>query len=148
MTERAQRKLAAILIADVKGYSRLMGADEVGTLNKLKAHRRELVDPAIAGHRGRIVKTTGDGMLVEFASVVDAVRCAIDVQRAMPARESGLDERDIVVLTLHRGANVIPNPRHKEVVEAGDRLLARGLGPEEIARRLRDVLDSTVRAGG
>ena len=65
--------MAAILAADIAGYSRLMGADEVGTLTRLKAHRRELVDPAIAGHSGRIVKTTGDGMLVEFGSVVDAV---------------------------------------------------------------------------
>ena len=67
-----QRRLAAILAADVVGYSRLMGADEMGTITSLKSHRRELVDSGIAEHRGRIVKTTGDGMLVEFASVVDA----------------------------------------------------------------------------
>ena len=67
--ERIQRRLAAILAADVAGYSRLMGADELGTLEALKAYRREVIDPAIADHRGRIVKTTGDGMLVEFASV-------------------------------------------------------------------------------
>src|SRR5215510_9598548 len=77
------RRLAAILAADVAGYSRLMGADEEGTLERLKTLRRELVDPKIAEHHGRIVKTTGDGMLVEFASVVDAVRCAVEVQRAM-----------------------------------------------------------------
>ena len=70
---RVERRLAAILAADVAGYSRQMGADEVGTLSALKARRREIVDPAIAAHRGRIVKTTGDGMLVEFASAVDAV---------------------------------------------------------------------------
>ena len=75
------RRLAAILAADVAGYSRLMGADEEGTLERLKALRRELVDPKIAEHHGRIVKTTGDGLLVEFASVVDAVRCAVEVQR-------------------------------------------------------------------
>jgi len=69
-TERVERTLAAILAADVAGYSRLMGADEEGTLARLKAHRRELIDPKIAEHRGRIVKTTGDGMLIEFASVV------------------------------------------------------------------------------
>jgi adenylate cyclase len=80
--------MAAILAADVAGYSRLMGADEEGTLARLKAHRRELVDPKIAEHRGRIVKTTGDGMLVEFASVVDAVRCAVDVQRGMAERNT------------------------------------------------------------
>jgi adenylate cyclase len=77
------RRLAAILAADVAGYSRLMGADEEGTLDRLKAHRRQLFDPKIAEHRGRIVKTAGDGMLVEFASVVDAVRCAVEVQRGM-----------------------------------------------------------------
>ena len=72
--ERVDRRLAAIMAADVAGYSRLMGADEEGTLRLLKAHRKELVDPKITEHRGRIVKTTGDGMLVEFVSVVDAVR--------------------------------------------------------------------------
>ena len=83
---RVERRLAAILAADVAGYSRLMGTDEVGTLAALKAHRREIVDPAIAAHKGRIVKTTGDGMLVEFASAVDAVTCAVAVQEKMAAR--------------------------------------------------------------
>ncbi len=78
-----ERRLAAVLAADVAGYSRLMGADEVGTLAALKAHRREIVDPAIAAHRGRIVKTTGDGILAEFSSVVDAVTCAMAVQGKM-----------------------------------------------------------------
>ena len=78
--ERVQRRLAAILAADVAGYSRLMGVDEEGTLSALKELRRELADPKIKEHRGRIVKTTGDGLLVEFASVVDAVRCAVEVQ--------------------------------------------------------------------
>src|SRR6185437_9544107 len=86
--ERVQRRLAAILAADVAGYSRLMGADEEGTLAALKAIRRDLGDPKIKEHRGRIVKTTGDGLLVEFASVVDAVRCAVDVQRAMADRNA------------------------------------------------------------
>ncbi len=88
----AIRRLAAILAADVAGYSRLMGADEEGTLNRLKAHRRELVDPKIREHHGRIVKTTGDGMLVEFSSVVDAVRCAVEIQRAMVDRNSAAPE--------------------------------------------------------
>ena len=79
-SERVERRLAAVLAADVAGYSRLMGADEVGTLSALKAVRREIVDPAIAAHKGRIVKTTGDGMLVEFASAVDAVSCAVEMQ--------------------------------------------------------------------
>jgi hypothetical protein len=83
-----QRRLAAILAADVVGYSRLMGADEVGTLTSLKLHRRE-VDSGISEHHGRIVKTTGDGMLVEFASVVDAVGCAVKIQRGMVRRNTG-----------------------------------------------------------
>src|SRR6266851_547286 len=89
-TERVERKLAAILAADIAGYSRLMGADEEGTLARLKALRRELIDPAISEHRGRIVKTTGDGMLVEFSSVVDAVRCAVEVQREMALRNASV----------------------------------------------------------
>jgi adenylate cyclase len=88
--ERAKRRLAAILAADVAGYSRLMGGDEEGTLERLKEHRRDLVDPKIAEHDGRIVKTTGDGLLVEFASVVDAVRCAVDIQRSMAKRNAGV----------------------------------------------------------
>ena len=75
----ATRRLAAILAADVAGYSRLIGADEDGTLERLRALRRELLDPKIAEHRGRLVKTTGDGLLIEFASVVDAVRCAVEL---------------------------------------------------------------------
>jgi TolB-like protein/class 3 adenylate cyclase len=85
---RVQRRLAAILAADVAGYSRLMGANEEGTLAALKALRRELADPKIKEHRGRIVKTTGDGLLIEFASVVDAVRCAVEVQREMAERNA------------------------------------------------------------
>jgi TolB-like protein/class 3 adenylate cyclase len=87
-TERVERRLAAILAADVAGYSRLMGVDEEGTLARLKALRRELADPKIKEHRGRIVKTTGDGLLIEFASVVDAVRCAVEVQREMAERNA------------------------------------------------------------
>jgi adenylate cyclase len=87
---RVERRLAAILAADVAGYSRLIGVDEGGTLERLKALRRELLDPKIAEHRGRIVKTTGDGLLVEFASVVDALRCAVDVQREMTGRNAGV----------------------------------------------------------
>ena len=82
-TTTATRRLAAILAADVVGYSRLMGVDEEGTHERFKAHLVELIDPKIREHRGRIVKTTGDGVLAEFASVVDAVRCAGEIQRAM-----------------------------------------------------------------
>ncbi len=99
-----QRRLAAILAADVVGYSRLMSTDEVGTLNALKAHRRELIDPAIASHHGRIVKTTGDGALVEFASVVDAVACAVVIQRGMVGRNTGVAEDKSIVFRI--GINV------------------------------------------
>ena len=88
--ERVERRLTAILAADVAGYSRLMGADEEGTLAALKTLRREVADPKIKEHRGRIVNTTGDGLLGEFASVVDAVRCAVEVQREMAARNTGV----------------------------------------------------------
>src|SRR5262245_31758750 len=105
----ATRRLAAILAADVAGYSRLIGADEEGTLNRLRSIRAEVVDPSIAQNRGRIVKTTGDGLLVEFSSVVDALRCATEIQKAMAkgnaeiAAERGIEFRigintgDIVV---------------------------------------------------
>jgi len=86
------RKLSAILAADVVGYSRLMGVDEEGTLERFKAHRAELIDRKIAEHQGRIVKTTGDGLLVEFSSVVDAVRCAVEIQRDMAERNAGLPQ--------------------------------------------------------
>jgi adenylate cyclase len=89
---RVERRLAAILAADVAGYSRLMGVDEEGTLAALKACRRELIDPKISEHRGRIVKTTGDGALVEFASAVDATRCAMEIQHAMAERNASIPE--------------------------------------------------------
>jgi TolB-like protein/class 3 adenylate cyclase len=91
-SERVERRLAAILAADVAGYSRLMGADEEGTLARLKAVRKTFVDPAIASHRGRIVKTTGDGILVEFASAVDAVRCAVELQRGVTRQNNGVPQ--------------------------------------------------------
>jgi adenylate cyclase len=103
---RVQRRLVAILAADIAGYSRLMGTDEVGTLAALKLLRREVVDPAIAEHQGRIVKTTGDGMLVEFASAVDAVTCAVAVQEKMAERRDtaagiafrvGINVGDIII---------------------------------------------------
>ncbi len=98
------RRLAAILAADVAGYSRLMEGDEVATLSALKAHRRDLVDPAIAGHHGRIVKTTGDGMLVEFHSIVDAVACAVAVQRGMIVRNAAVSEDRRIVFRI--GINI------------------------------------------
>jgi TolB-like protein/class 3 adenylate cyclase len=103
-SERIERKLAAVLAADVAGYSRLMGADEESTLARLKACRRELIDPKIAEHRGRVVKTTGDGILVEFPSVVDAVRCAMDLQRGMAERN--LDIADEQRIEFRLGINL------------------------------------------
>ena len=90
--KRVKRRLAAILAADVAGYSRLMGVDEEGTLAALKECRREIIDPKIADHHGRIVKTTGDGALVEFASAVDATRCAIEIQRTVTERNVEVSE--------------------------------------------------------
>ena len=99
------RKIAAILVADVVGYSRLAGADEEGTLARLRGLRSDLIDPAIATHHGRTVKRTGDGFLVEFRSVVDAVRCAIEVQNAMVERNAGLleDRRIVFRVGVHLG---------------------------------------------
>src|SRR6188472_3057324 len=107
--DRVERRLAAVLAADVAGYSRLMGANEEGTLARLKAIRKTLVDPAIASHRGRIVKTTGDGMLVEFASAVDAARCSAEVQRAMAAQNADVpqDVRIELRIGIHVGDIII-----------------------------------------
>jgi adenylate cyclase len=107
--ERVERRLAAVLAADVAGYSRLMGLDEEGTLARLKAARKALIDPTIATHRGRIVKTTGDGMLVEFASAVDAVRCAAVVQQAMAVGNADIatDARIEFRIGIHVGDIII-----------------------------------------
>ncbi|MDE5444448.1 hypothetical protein GWG65_23970 [Bradyrhizobium sp. CSA207] len=91
-SDQTKRKLAAILAADIAGYSRLMGADEEGTLARLKLLRRELIDPKNKQHHARIVKTTGDGILIEFPSVVDAVRCAIEVQQGMVERNADVPQ--------------------------------------------------------
>ena len=108
-SERVERRLAAVLAADVAGYSRLMGRDEEGTLAQLKASRKALVDPTIAAHRGRIVKTTGDGMLVEFASAVDAARCAVEIQRGMAAQNADVpqDARIEFRIGIHVGDIII-----------------------------------------
>jgi adenylate cyclase len=95
-TGRVERRLAAILAADVAGYSRLMGADEEGTHTRLRAHHRQLVEPKIKEHRGRVVKNTGDGMLAEFGSVVDAVRCAVEIQRGMIDRNADTPEDKLI----------------------------------------------------
>jgi adenylate cyclase len=107
--ERMERRLAAVLAADVAGYSRLMGADEEGTLAQLKSLRKTLLDPTIAAHRGRVVKTTGDGMLIEFASAVDAARCAIEVQRGVADRLVGVsaDKRIEFRIGIHVGDIIV-----------------------------------------
>src|SRR5262245_16104434 len=107
--ERVQRRLAAILAADVVGYSRLMERDEAATLAAFKAHLEELILPAIAEHRGRVVKTTGDGFLVEFASVVDAARCAVAVQHGMVERNLAVaaDRRQQFRIGINLGDVVI-----------------------------------------
>jgi class 3 adenylate cyclase/pimeloyl-ACP methyl ester carboxylesterase len=123
-----QRRLAAILAADVVGYGRLMGADEMGTLTSLKSHRRDLVDSGIAEYRGRIVKTTGDGMLVEFASVVDAVGCAVYVQRGMVRRNAGVAEERRIIFRI--GINV------GDIIIDGDDIFGDGVN---IAARLETL---------
>ena len=106
---RVERRLAAILAADVAGYSRLIGADEEGTLSRLKALRAEVIDPKIAEHHGRIVKTTGDGLLVEFASVVDALRGAAEIQAALAESNAPLpaDRRIDLRIGIHQGDIVV-----------------------------------------
>jgi class 3 adenylate cyclase/pimeloyl-ACP methyl ester carboxylesterase len=125
-----QRRLAAVLAADVVGYSQLMGADEVGTLTRLKAHRRELIDPVIATHRGRMVKTTGDGALVEFPSVVEAVACAVEIQRGMVTRNSNLPEHKRIIFRI--GINV------GDIIIDGDDIFGDGVN---IAARLEALCE-------
>jgi adenylate cyclase len=115
---------------DVAGYSRLMGADEEGTLRQLKAHRKELIDPKIAEYRGRIVKTTGDGILVEFVSVVDAVRCAVDIQRGMSERNSNLPAESSIQFRI--GINV------GDIITDGDDIIGDGVN---VAARLEALAD-------
>jgi class 3 adenylate cyclase len=129
--ERVERRLAAILAADVAGYSRLMGQDEAGTLARLRTHRRELIDPKIAEHKGRIVKITGDGILVEFPSVVEAVACAVAVQRGMAERNAGTPEDQRIVFRV--GVNL------GDVIVEGDDLYGDGVN---IAARVEALADA------
>jgi adenylate cyclase len=124
-SERVERKLAAILAADVAGYSRIMGADEEGTLAQFKAHRRELIDPKIREHHGRIVKSTGDGVLVEFPSVVEAVRCAVEVQQGMVGRNADApkDRRIEFRIGVNLGDIIVdPDDIHGDGVNVAARL--------------------------
>jgi adenylate cyclase len=124
--ERVERRLAAILAADIVGYSRLMGQNEAGTLARLRDHRRELIDPEIADHKGRIVKTTGDGLLIEFPSVVEAVTCAVSVQRGMVERNVSVpgDQRIVFRVGVNLGDIIIAedNDIHGDGVNLAARL--------------------------
>ena len=128
--ERLQRRLAAILSADVVGYSRLMGLDEAGNLSRLNALRRELIDPTIAAHAGRIVKLMGDGALVEFASAVDAVTCAIEIQRQLRERDAGGSEANPIQFRM--GINV------GDIIIEGEDILGDGVN---IAARIEGIAD-------
>src|SRR5271156_3265870 len=128
--ERLQRRLAAILSADVVGYSRLMGIDEAGTLSRLNALRRELIDPAIAAHSGRIVKLMGDGALVEFASAVDAVTCAIEIQKQLRDHDAASTEGDPIRFRI--GINV------GDIIIEGDDILGDGVN---IAARIEGIAE-------
>jgi adenylate cyclase len=153
--ERVERRLAAILAADVAGYSRLMGQDEAGTLARLRTHRRELIDPKIAEHKGRIVKTTGDGLLVEFPSVVEAVACAVSIQRGMAERNApvpsndriefrvGINLGDVIVEEndiLGEGVNIAA--RLEALAEPGEVRIS-GIVHDQVQGRLECSFDDT-----
>jgi adenylate cyclase len=143
-----ERRLAAIFAADVAGYSRLIGADEEGTLARLKAHRRELIDPTIAEHQGRIVKTTGDGVLAEFASPVKAVRCAIDVQHGMAGRNAGVPEGQRIEFRIGINLGDVIVEDDGDIYGDGVNVAARleniaEPGAVYISRTVRDFVDGT-----
>jgi adenylate cyclase len=148
----AERRLAAVLAADVVGYSRLMGLDEEGTLAKLKSCRRDLVDPKIAEYHGRIVKTSGDGVLVEFPSAVEAVKCAIDIQRSIRERNAGIsqDHRVVFRIGINVGDIIIDDDdifgdgvniaaRLESIAEPGGICIS-----EDAFRQVRDKLESAA----
>jgi adenylate cyclase len=150
--ERVERRLAAVLAADVAGYSRLMGLDEEGTLGQLKAFRKTLIDPTIAQHRGRIVKTTGDGMLVEFASAVDGFRCAVEVQRGMAGQNADVPQHSRIEfrIGLHVGDIIIDD---NDIFGDGVNLAARLEGiaepggiciSDDAQRQIRGKVDFTL----
>ena len=147
------RKLAAILAADVVGYSRLAGADEDRTLARLRALRSDLIDPAIAAHHGRVVKRTGDGSLVEFRSVVDAVRCAIEVQNGMVERNAGLPPERRIEFRVGIHLGDVVEESDGDLMGDGVNIAARFEGiaepggiclSEDAYRQVRDRLDLAV----
>ena len=130
MSEGPQRRLAAIVSADVVGYSRLMGVDEDGTLGSLRTHRSELIDSMIAEHGGRIVKTMGDGLLLEFPSVVKATQCALEVQEGMAARNADVPADDRIVFRI--GINL------GDIIIEGEDIFGDGVN---VAARLQEVAE-------
>jgi adenylate cyclase len=130
MNERTQRRLAAIVVADVVGYSRLMGVDETGTLAALRAHRAEMIDAKIDEYGGRIVKTMGDGLLLEFPSVVDATQCVVEIQRAMTHGNRGVAQARRI--TFRIGVNL------GDLIIEGDDILGDGVN---IAARLQEIAE-------
>ena len=154
--QRVERRLTAILAGDVVGYSRLMGADEEGTLSRLNAHRREFLEPKIADHRGRIVKRTGDGILIEFASAVDAARCAVEIQHGMIERNAPVpqDKRIELRIGIHVGDVIIED---SDIFGDGVNIAARLEGiaqpggiciSDDAYRQVRGKLDVNFQDGG
>ncbi len=156
MTDGTHRRLAAIVLADVVGYSRLMGADETGTLAILRAHRSELIDPLISEHNGRIVKTMGDGLLLEFSSVVDAINCSLEFQRGMAERNFDIADIDAIRFRIgvHLGDIIVEG---EDIFGDGVNVAARiealadpnGVAISDDAhRQVRDRIDVTWQDGG
>jgi len=154
--ERVERRLAAIFAGDVAGYSRLMGVDEEGTLARLNAHRREFLEPKIAEYRGRVVKRTGDGILIEFPSAVDAIRCAAEIQRGMVDRNQSVEPEKRVELRIgiHVGDIII---EEGDIFGDGVNVAARLEGvaapngiclSDDAFRQVRDKIDDVFEDGG
>src|SRR5690349_15736307 len=154
--QRLERRLAAILAGDVAGYSRLMGADEEGTLLRLNAHRREFLEPKIAAYRGRVVKRTGDGVLIEFASAVDATRCAVEIQQGMAERNEAVptEKRIELRIGIHVGDVIIEDG---DIFGDGVNIAARLEGvaqpsgiciSEDVYRQVRGKLDANFQDFG
>src|SRR5256714_15293597 len=151
MTAQSERRLAAILAADMVGYSRLMEADETGTLARLRTHRLELLDPVIEKHKGRIIKTTGDGLLIEFQSVTAAVECAAEIQRRMARRNAdvsparwmqfrvGINLGDVIVDENDIFGDGVNVAARLEMLADPGGICVSGAGRDQVGQRLEDV---------